>query len=214
MILEFYGLPGTGKSTIVSSLIGANPMISFIPDGKSIAKSRLIKNMLTVEFVRFYWLSVILYKKKGHDDVARGSLKFMLRTYLKYMCLRKDAAIYCNDHGIYQCLSSLVWEDEKLVEDAVRIAEYVSSKFSDSVLFIFAENSNFDEVLKRNVDRNKTRRLGTLKLSDQRKLLSLQRSMFRRFCDSGKKHNCTFEIDTMQSVDHSSNTIIEFIHKV
>ena len=69
MIIELFGLPGTGKTTIVSYLSNLQTEYSIIPEGKEIPMILILRNALTHDFVLFSLLAWKLYVSKTKKDI-------------------------------------------------------------------------------------------------------------------------------------------------
>lgn len=208
MIIELFGLPGTGKTTIVSYLSNLQTEYSIIPEGKEIPMILILRNALTHDFVLFSLLAWKLYVSKTKKDKTDfRSLKFMLKTYLKYKTLDRRESFLLNDHGIIQCLSSLVWMDESRIDDANRIIEYTMRHMANKVSFLYAFNPDLQRVLERNTLRSKERRLLHLSEEEKKRLLAIQSSFFQFAHALSLKYNCGYLIDTNESVEINASCI-------
>ena len=211
MIIEFFGLPGTGKTTVVSYLSNMQTKYSIIPEGKEIPKIMVLKNAMTHDYVLFSLLAWKLYARKTKKDKTDlRSLKFMLKTYLKYKTLDSRGLYFLNDHGIVQCLSSLVWLDDSRVGDANRIIEYTMQHMANKVNFLYAFNSDFQRVLERNALRGTERRLLHLSEEEKKRLWAIQSGLFQFAHDLSIKYNCGYVIDTNESVESNASYIAKF----
>ena len=118
MILEFFGLPGSGKTANMKELLrrygsGARQIL---PDRK-VLKSGGLRLAFTAEFFAFerlLWGLWLRKKRKVRYDL-RTVYHFSL-LYLSYMKLRRErgARLAVLDHGLVQSLSSLVWDEPGL----------------------------------------------------------------------------------------------------
>ena len=110
-ILEFYGLPGAGKTSVCNILLGRYKATSKMVDLVSLYKNESLFFKLThlpiFSFFRFFWFLVFVPKKcKNEISVYKEFFFFiLLYHYFKYQ-KRYDYLIV--DHGFAQQLGSML----------------------------------------------------------------------------------------------------------
>lgn len=209
MIAEFYGLPGSGKTTTMNSLISSTKSgkITAQVHGRELKRSRHIRNIFSAEYVRFVCLLLRLYnKKKRRKKSDFHQIKIMFRLYLIYMQERdgnEREKIHCFDHGLIQTLLSFVWTDTYLRDEAVEVLKYVAHRFSRSVFFVYAKNQDIHSVYDRIIHREKDLRILNLGSEKTLELLSFQKSIFDDAETIFEKEGCSEVIDTQKELENN-----------
>lgn len=207
MIAEFYGLPGSGKTTTMNSLISSTKSgkITAQVHGRELKKTRYIKNIFSAEYIHFAYILLRLYdKKKNRKKHDFHQIKIMLRLYLIYMQERdrKDRErIHCFDHGLVQTLLSFVWTDTYLRDSAAGVVEYISRKFSQSVRFVYAKNDDIHMVYDRIIRREKNLRILDFSQEEAEKLLAFQKRVFDDAEAIFEKNGCSVAINTQKTLE-------------
>lgn len=207
MIAEFYGLPGSGKTTTMNNLISSTKSGKIMAQvhGRDLKKSRHIRNIFSMEYMYFTYLLLHLYfkkkKRKKHDF---HQIKIMLRLYLIYMQERDREdreKIHCFDHGLVQTLLSFVWTDTYLRDSAAGVIKYVARKFSKSVIFVYAKNNNIHAVYDRIIHREKDLRILDFSAEQAEELLAFQKTVFDDAETIFKKDGCSIVINTQKTLE-------------
>ena len=181
MILEFYGLPGTGKPTLTKALIESDETL-FRPKirGRNLRRTVFYKSCFSL---KTYTLAALLlkihWKKKSKADDFRH-IKIILRMFMIYAEEAKlhSEEIYCFDNGLIQSLLSFTWEEPEMDADILKVVGFFEQALPESLLFVYAENDNPDEIVRRMVQRGEDRRILHYEASRRRKLLALQKHYF------------------------------------
>lgn len=209
MIAEFYGLPGSGKTTLVGVLTeDENSSIKKNRQGKSISGLQHLCNAVTFEFLGFAWSSAALLRAKKSKWKNDGQcLKSMLRLYLIYMWERKNggAEYRCYDHGIVQCILSLIWTEYDLREKGLALAEKFCANMKDGVRLIYTRIPDPDTVYERMVQRGESRRvLRLLNREQAMELLRFQETFFEGTRMIAEKYNMGVCVSTLDSVEQNA----------
>lgn len=215
MILEFYGLPGTGKTTLTKALIESDETL-FKPKirGRNFRRTAFYKYFFSL---KTYTLAALLLKihgkKKSKADDFRH-IKIILRMFMIYaeeVKLRSEE-IYCFDNGLIQSLLSFIWEEPEMEEDILKVVGFLERVLPDSLLFVYAENDNLDEIVRRMVQRGEDRRILHYEASRCRKLLELQKHYFDAIDASLSERN-SLKISTNNPNGVSVSAIREWVDR-
>lgn len=220
MIIEFFGLPGTGKTTIMNNIIN----ISLQQDGnikKSISGKELgyincLKSFFSFEFFCFVFKFIhILIKKKNINKYDIISVKYMIKIYVIYMQIRDygdNGEYYCWDHGLLQSIISLFWDNETL--DKViffDLITYVINKFNDKILFIYTKNDDVNELYNRIITRKQKIRLYFLPKEEVIRILEIQQKFLKEI-SLLLKSNFIIEVDTNENIKINLSKIFQMIN--
>lgn len=180
MIIEFFGLPGSGKTANMKELLrhyGADAQ-QVLPDHGVLKNVRLVFSTEFFAFLRKI-LGLWLHKKhKVHYDLT--TLYYYSLLYLAYMKLREERGtrFFVLDHGLVQCLSSLAWDEPKLYEKCGAVFQHISRYFKAEIRFVFTDYENDDILVKRIQTREYDVRLKHFAPEDAKRVLQTQRLFF------------------------------------
>ncbi|MBQ7595130.1 MAG: hypothetical protein IJU45_00530 [Clostridia bacterium] len=225
MIAEFYGLPGSGKSTQVNLIKEHFPdKTELIVFSKKILSKKNINNIFTGEFISFsfkllrLWIlklisikSDIFKKKKFKDELTTAF--YFEALYLEFMYLRdneKYDTLYIVDHGLFQCLASLVWDKEKLNKKSDQVMLHIIKNFGSSIYYVYISGCENEELYNRIMNRDVEIRLKSYKKEDAFKVFDNLRDLFskteRLLSDEGK----TIRIENSSGIDAGFDKLCEF----
>lgn len=217
MIAEFYGLPGSGKTSTMNDTIKKTRTHNIVSKIRGRDMSRLdhIRNAFSLEYIRFVWLLMrLFFAKKNRTNHDFSQIKIMIRLYLIYIQERKsndNIKIYCFDHGIIQTLLSFVWCDTYLRRDMIVVVEYVARMFSKSVIFVYAKNDNIGGVYARIVNRGEERRILYFNSEQAKDLLEFQRSVFDEIEKIIEKNGHSVVIDTQNELEDNVKYLLSIL---
>ena len=109
-----------------------------------------------------------LFNKKSFRDEFKTAFYFA-SLYLEFMYLREhdsDDKLYIVDHGLIQCLSSLVWDKKNVCEKSDSIINYIAEHFSQSVDYVYIAGCGAEETYKRIMGRKWVIRLHSYSRDD------------------------------------------------
>gem|GEM_PF-5184300 len=161
MIVEFFGLPCTGKTTNMKMLCDRFPdRAEIFCLANARRKANRLRFVCSREYISFFAKTVLLWlgkKKKTRYDIKTLYYYFLLyREMMRLRGLEGDGRLYVADHGLVQNLASLVWDDERLLKKAGKLLEHVAKYFGASVTYIYLCGSDpdelYDRILRRPVD--------------------------------------------------------------
>lgn len=209
MIAEFYGLPGSGKTTLVNALLDSGEKcIEKKPRGKNIGKLTHLRHGLTAEFFGFARRVLRVYRGKPvKSAVDRENVQAMLRVYLIYMWERESGSpvFHGYDHGLVQFCASLIWKDYGLKEKALDVVEWFCCHMKDGARMIYTRNAQPEEIYERIRQRGEYRRiLNDMSREESMELLRFQHGFFEAAEEIGQKYEMNWTVDTSEDV--SGNT--------
>lgn len=212
MTAEFFGLPGSGKTTLIGSLTWEeNSVFLKKRRGKNISKISHFRNALTPEFLSFSLhcgLLVLSKKEKAKEDW--GFVRSMMRLYLIYMWERDcgERGYHCYDHGFIQFFSSLVWTEYHTRDRALRLAEQFCRNMNGSVKLVYLQSENYEEIYERMVNRGEFRRI--LQLLDREKameLLKFQNDFFNDVYAMAEEYGMVIRLDAMDTIQNNMDAL-------
>ena len=182
MILEFFGLPGSGKTVNMKELLrhygsGARQIL---PDRK-VLKGGGLRLVFTAEFFAFSAMIWGLWLRKKHK------VRYDLRTlyhfsllYLSLMKARRDHGVRFDvlDHGFVQSVSSLVWDEPKLYEKSKALFRHIERYFKNGITFIFTDYADNHVLVERIKTREYDVRLKHVPDEEAEQVLQTQRRFF------------------------------------
>lgn len=211
MIAEFYGLPGSGKTTLMDELTrDGNGTIKEKIKGSAIPKIDHVRHMLSPEFLGFalrctgLWLA-----KRKKDSYDPKNLRGMLRVYLIYMWEREHADGYCCfDHGIIQSVMSLIWEEYELRDRAMGVVDYFLRHMRRGLKVIYTRNTRLDVVYDRVCARQEYRRIQSkMNREDAMELLRFQSGVFDEIWAAANESGMGLMTNTMDPVETSGEIL-------
>lgn len=211
MVAEFYGLPGSGKTTLVNALTHEDSRIKKNRSGKSISIFQHIGNMLTPEFMGFAGkcLALLVAKKNRWKD-DRKCVRMMLRLYLIYMWERenKPGEFRCHDHGLIQSILSLIWVEYDLGDKALTLADYVLRNMRSAMVMVYTRNPQPETVYDRMVQRGESRRvLRLLERPQAMELMAFQAAFFEKVCGMAEEYGISLPVNTLASVEENTEAL-------
>ena len=121
--------------------------------------------------------------------------------------------IYCFDNGLIQSLLSFIWEEPEMDADILKVVGFLEQALPESLLFVYAENDNPDEIVRRMVQRGEDRRILHYEASRCRKQLALQsRNHFDAIHASLSESN-SLKISTNDPNEVSVSAIREWVDR-
>ena len=204
MIAEFYGLPGSGKTTHMKLLKENFPdKVEIIILKKNIFTSSNVKNIFSREFISFFFKMIKLWFAKKHKEKYDfKALYYFCSLYLDFMILRvrDDGKIYAVDHGLLQCVSSLVWDDRRLIEKSVPLLRHIVDHFGEYVDFVYLYGSDQSELYDRIINRKYMVRLKNYSREDAYRVLENQDILFKKAESLIREKHKTVSIDSTDDV--------------
>lgn len=205
MIAEFYGLPGSGKSTLVNHIKESFPeKAELIVFSKKIFSKKNMRSIFSFEFIAFFFklmrlwflklftMKTELFSKKGFRDEMKTALYFTA-LYLEFMYLRAHdggGKLYIVDHGLIQCLSSLVWDKKNINRRSDSLIKYIAKNFSDKVDYVYIAGCGAEETYNRIMGREWPIRLHSYGREDGLEILRNLEDLFEKtkdiFSESGR----------------------------
>lgn len=217
MIVEFYGLPCSGKSTSVRELLQqCEQSVDIMKYCKEIKKSKILRYVFTIEFIKFFFLLIPLFLKKKHKQKYDIKvLYFFCCIYLRYMFCRHNStySIYFNDHGAVQNIVSALWDDEKSTKYGEKITYYFCSHFKNELLFVYTDNPDNKKLFSAVKQRGNRIRLYFLPQNEAYRVMDSQRHIMETMTSTVEKYSPYIKVSTLCSKDKSVAEILDFITK-
>ena len=143
MIIEFFGLPGSGKTVNMKALLDhfGSDARQVLPE-RGVLKNGGLRLVFSAEFLTFLRLIVGLWLRK------KRKVRYDLRTlyhfsllYLACMKRRGDESVryYLLDHGLVQSVSSLVWDEPGLYAKSGAVLRHFERYFAGSLRVVFTD---------------------------------------------------------------------------
>ena len=214
MIVDFFGLPGTGKTTLdkeIQSRLIVSPLKT----------KYYIKQLFAKDSLAFMWkLLKILKAKKKKESRDIQTIKTIIAVYNRYMGECKNLShkneIRIYDNGIAQSLLSLVWMDYKLKPLLDDVFSFLQKQFKKNkgLAFVYAYNNDMDLIKNRIYDRADVKRVKLLEHDQLLELLEFQKREFDLFYHKMKIIGMACIVDTNDPTDINSELIIRYINEV
>lgn len=213
MTAEFFGLPGSGKTTLVSALSAEGGAFQKNREGKTIPLSGHIRNALTGEFLLFSLRCFrVVASKKQKWKPDWNTLRSILKVYLIYMWERAHggAEYHCYDHGIVQSFAALIWTEYDLKPRALELTELFCRNMQSSLRLVLLQSRDYEEIYQRMLLRGERRRILTLLNKEQAiELMAFQEEFFRDVQAIAEKYQMCVRINAMEPVEVSASFIRE-----
>ena len=202
MISEFFGLPGSGKTSMVNELLDSSMDNIFQPRirGRQFKKIFYMRCVVSSEYIKFVLLVGRLFiRKKNRENIDVSIMKSIFRIYLIYMQSRymdDKKHIFCFDHGLIQTILSLVWKNQEIEDDAIKVIEYICKHLSEDVAFVYTYNDSEEELNKRMKLRGEDRRILQFNHNEMVDLIKFQQKIFDYTINIAEKDGIAIKIDT------------------
>ncbi len=215
MIVEFFGLPASGKTTNMKSFLEKNnSSVSLMDYCYNNKKAITFFSIFTKEFISYYILVISLFIKKKHKTSRDFTILYYFACiYLRYMRCRKEKKydFYLNDHGIIQNIASVLWNEENLIEQCGKIILHIEKYFKDEIIYIYTANSDNSNIFSRITRRGFKIRLYSLTFEEAEKVLNVQRKFFDYASENRKIGLTCIKVSTLLSEKESSDIINDYI---
>ena len=218
MIIEFYGLPASGKTTDAEALLEKyDNSVELISYTRSLKKIKKLPYIFTPEFLSFFFKVVTLFMKK------KNKIRFDFRVfytfcciYIRYMYLRKDKTYdyYIIDHGIIQNIVSALWNESSLAVCGEKLISHMGKHFSDDILLIYTVNSDNENIYSRIANREKEIRIKKYSVEEAKKILEIQAEVFEKLTAEADRHFNILKINSLDSFESCFEKICGCIEKV
>ncbi len=211
MIVEFFGLPGTGKTTYLNMLMARYPQqtVQFFMAKRMLTAAHL-PMLFSREWVSFFTklLALWLGKRRKVKYDFRVLYDFC-RMYLRYMELRgaPGDTVYLSDHGLVQCISSLVWDDPRGVTLAQPMLRQIGTYFGQSVQFFCLTEPDDARLDQRMRERRFEVRLKHFAEADAFRVLDAQRVLFDAAAETLQTKDGIPVLDGASSLDENFRKI-------
>ena len=182
MLIEFFGLPGTGKTTTMQILTARYPTrirdLNTLPPvpGKR-------RGIFTAEFCAFFFKLLRLWIPKRRKERYDGkALYYFCSMYLTLMALRDRGTedLYVTDHGLLQCLSSVVWDDVRGIARADALLRHIVRSFDAETSYVYLSGSDADTLYNRIIGRSNIVRLKSYDRASAVAVLTRQDALFEK----------------------------------
>lgn len=171
--------------------------VELIVFSKKIFTKKNIRNIFSKEFIMFHFklmrlwflklftMKTELFSKKGFRDELKTAVYFTA-LYLEFMYLREHDSgdkLYIVDHGLIQCLSSLVWDKQNITRKSDSIIKYISAHFSGKVRYVYTAGCGVEETYSRIMGRKWPIRLHAYSREDGIEILRNLENLFEKAKD-------------------------------
>ena len=161
--IEYFGLPGAGKTTDMKQTIKVeyiNPFVQLQMEPTKNKKINKVKLALSVVNIRNFYLlcSLVAYAYKTKVKERKKQLKFILILYIQLLFIRKNKNILkASDQGIIQSLSSInfnLFPNKESTNKIIRIIlKFVNQKVEFRYLKISREIA-MEQMIERETNKN------------------------------------------------------------
>ena len=222
MIIEFNGLPGTGKSTV------ANEIEQLLPQGtpvfsRYVAKQSRVSGYISYLFdgsITLYFLSLAFAKKASSGNYKQKKktaplLVHFYRMYRQFQAHEPKDAVLLIDQGVLQAFISIAHEHRiTRTKELDKIFRFLSKK-GISFAVVSCEN-NIPLSMERIVSRNTTGgRLDVCTESERKDILQAQAENFelvRQHATLIAPNTSTVFIDTENTPSDNAKKILSALH--
>ena len=175
MIFEFFGLPGSGKTTLCKSLCEEDDF-SYLPNIGFFDKGKVIFTFFSVHFILYFFDSLVLYFLSENKN--KKIFFLLISTYIKYQIISKyySDRKYCVDHGIIQTISSMNFyklTSEKIVFRIIRRMNKMKN-----VKTIYVYSNDLHRIYERIIEREESKRITSLSKEQAFSVLSIHLDLF------------------------------------
>ena len=213
MIIEFFGLPGSGKTVNLKELLRryGSDACQIVPDHKALKN---VRSVFSAEFFAFLFKLLRLWLWKKHKvRYDFRALYYFCLLYLTYMNLRKEHGkrYYLFDHGWVQSVSSLVWDEPALYEKCGAIFQHLNRYFNGAICFVFTDHADEDVLVERIKTRTYDVRLKHFSAEEAKRVLHAQRRFFVSAAAELKKGFSVLPLDSGQPLPENTERICRAI---
>lgn len=220
-VLEFFGMPGVGKTTVVLNLLEALRKQSVpVYCNDDIRIKRLFRNKLNFlpHFVLFvikrFNLSVMLIffslreiKLIKHSVLRSSSLLTKLVCLEYFVNKQKNRCLLILDQGVIQLGWSFIHKDKKAFENFDRICKIIKPYRGDFLVYV---KSDINKNINRIKEREKNCEFKTNDVSSLKELIIKGNQLFKEVVVN-KNSSALLEVDTtMNCNDKKTKNIIKF----
>ena len=181
MIIEFFGLPGSGKTTLCNELLIEHNCFP-LPKFNQFKKYEVFLVIFSFKFWSFNFYALLLYFVS--EDWCIKNYYLLINLYLKYMLINKkyNSNYYCTDHGIIQTISSMNFTKLKFPKIVVRMIKMLNININ--ILGIYLYCDDFNVIIKRIKSRGNKKRINMLSDIQMVNALTNQKKLFDLVSDS------------------------------
>lgn len=215
MIIEFYGIPASGKTTHMNAILekykNSEKLMAFAENAN---KSEKLRCILTAEFISFFFKAAMMFlKKKNKVKYDAKLLYYFCGIYLSCMYCRNNGTFdyYVNDHGIIQNIVSAMWDNKSLLKSGKKIIAHTEKYFKNEIAFVYTVNGDNKELFSRIKNRNTVIRLKSYSFEDSEPIYNVQREIFEEITEDIKNGFRFIEIDSSADFDVCFEKICGFI---
>lgn len=218
MIVEFYGLPASGKTTDMKAVLQKyNNAVDLTEYSQKIKRIKRLPLACTPEFISFFFKAAkMMLKKKKKVSYDLKIFYVFCCIYIRYMYYRKHKAYdyYLIDHGIVQNIVSALWNDTTLVSDGQKIIAHLSKYFKNEIAFIYTVNSDNKKTYERIINRKNEIRLKTYSYEDAEKILKKQAEIFGNLNEEVQKHFPILQVDSLTPFEGCFDKICTYLDEL
>lgn len=218
MIIEFYGLPSSGKTTDMKAVLEKyENSISLTDYSKTVSRIKRLPLVFTPEFISFFFRMIMLYlKKKNRSYYIFKSFSVFCCVYLRYMYARKSKEYdyYLIDHGIIQNIVTVLWDEDTPVDYGKKLVSYAGKNFAQDIAFIYTDVGSAENAYSRIQTRGNEIRLKNFSPEKSKKILEIHSSLFEQLTEEAQKHFSVLTVDSLDSFENCFDKICNYIDKL
>lgn len=218
MIIEFYGLPASGKTTDMKAVLEKyENAVDLTEYSKKISKVKKLPYIFAPEFISFFFKAAALFiKKKNKASCDFKIFAVFCIIYIRYMYCRKDRTYdyYLIDHGIVQNTVSAMFCDDFLASQGLKLIAHLGKHFKDETSFIYTVNSDSENTYSRIKNRKTEIRLKNYSFEEAAKVLEIQTGVFEKLTAEAEKSFRLVRIDSLDSFENCFKKICGFIEEM
>ncbi len=190
---------------------------------KNIFTKKNMRNIFTLEFTAFFcglmrlWFLKLftmkkeLFSKTSIRDESKTALYFTA-LYLEFMYLRahdNGEKLYIVDHGLIQCLSSLVWDKENISRRSDKLITYVAEHFAQNVDYVYTAGCGAEETYRRVEERGRHTRLNYYSREEGLDILRNLENLFEKTNEILGRNGRVVEIDNSLDIQTGFEKLCE-----